>query len=55
MFRKRRRNAADFRQEIRSHIELETEKLIGEGMTLEEARTVAHRLFGNVTASEERF
>jgi predicted permease len=55
MFRKRRRSALDFTEEIRSHIALETERLISEGMTREAARAAAHRLFGNVTAAEERF
>src|SRR5690349_12930645 len=55
MFRKRRRTAVDFKEELRSHIELETDRLISEGMAPEEARTAAHRRFGNVTVAEERF
>ena len=31
MFWKRRRSDADFNEEIRSHIEIETEQLISEG------------------------
>src|SRR6476660_9489000 len=54
MFRKNRRGA-DFKEEIRSHIQLETDRLIGEGMTPEDAEVAAHRTFGNVTAAEERF
>src|SRR5262245_62379866 len=45
----------DFKEDIRSHLELETERLISEGMTPADARVAAHRLFGNVTAAEERF
>ena len=55
MFGKRRRSTTDFKEEIRSHIELETERLIYEGMTAEDARVTAHRVFGNATAAEERF
>src|SRR6185436_8960111 len=55
MFWKRRRSTADFKEEIQSHIELETQRLIGEGMEAEEARARARGSFGNVTATEERF
>src|SRR5262245_6680445 len=55
MFQKRRRVGSDFREEIRSHIELEIERLIAEGLSPEDARAEAHRAFGNVTAAEERF
>src|SRR5262245_39968518 len=54
MFGKRRRRS-DFKEEVLSHIELETERLISEGMTPEDARVTAHRRFGNVAAAEERF
>jgi len=50
-----RRRDEDFSAEIRSHIELETERLISDGMAPEEARAAAVRQFGNVTAAEERF
>ena len=53
MFWKRRRT--DFKEEIRSHIDMETDRLVNEGMSPEDARAAAHRLFGNVTATEERF
>src|SRR5437867_3531186 len=52
---KRRRSQADFSQEVESHIEIETERLIGEGLPPDEARAAARRAFGNVTASRERF
>ena len=55
MFWNRRRTSSDFSDEIRSHIELQTQQLINEGMTPEAARVKAQRLFGNVTAVEERF
>jgi predicted permease len=55
MFWKRRRSSTEFSEEIQSHIELETEQLIAEGMTPEQARVKAQRLFGNVTSAEERF
>jgi predicted permease len=55
MFRKRRRSSSDFKEEVRSHIELETERLLSQGMAPEDARVAAHRQFGNVTAAEERF
>src|SRR5262245_60806423 len=54
MFGKTRRRS-DFKEEILSHIELETERLISEGMTPEDARASAHLRFGNVTTAEERF
>jgi predicted permease len=55
MFWKRRRSDADFREEIQSHIDIETKRLIDEGVSPAEARSAARRTFGNITASEERF
>ena len=43
------------RPEIRAHIDIETERLIDDGMTPEAARIAAHRRFGNVTVAQERF
>ena len=51
----RRRSEEDFRREIQAHIELETERLIADGMAPEDARVAARRRFGNVTAARERF
>jgi putative ABC transport system permease protein len=51
----RKRTGDDFAAEIRAHIELETARLLEDGMTPEEARSAAHRRFGNVTAAQERF
>jgi putative ABC transport system permease protein len=55
MFWKRRRSDTDFRVEIQSHIDIETDRLIAEGFSPAEARSAARRTFGNVTTSEERF
>ena len=51
----RKRSDDDFDREIRAHIELETERLIDDGLTTEEARVAARRRFGNVTVVRERF
>jgi predicted permease len=51
----RNRKARDFGAEIEAHIELETERLREQGLTDEDARTAAHRAFGNVTKVQERF
>ena len=49
----RRRAEAELEEEIRTHLELETEQNIESGMTPEEAREAALRAFGNVTLSKE--
>jgi predicted permease len=54
MFR-RKRNAADFAEEIKAHLELEADELERDGLNLDEARWRARREFGNVTAAQERF
>ena len=51
----RRRSEDDFRREVAAHIDLETERLIADGMAPEDARVAARRRFGNVTAARERF
>jgi putative ABC transport system permease protein len=51
----RRRPGDDFDREIRVHIELETERLIREGVAADEARAAARKTFGNVTRVRERF
>jgi macrolide transport system ATP-binding/permease protein len=53
MFR-RRRNSSDFRHEIESHIELERDRLIRQGLNPEDAQAAARRAFGNVLQTEER-
>ena len=50
-----RRSDRDFDREIRAHLELEAEALVGEGMDPAEARRVAHQRFGNVTTHRERY
>lgn len=50
-----RRSDADFQAEIESHIRLETDRLIAEGMEPAEAFAAARRAFGNVTIARERF
>jgi predicted permease len=53
--RRRRRSDDDFAAEIESHLESETARLVGEGLTEQEARSRARRSFGNVTRARENF
>jgi len=55
MFRRSRRTDDDFAQEIQSHLDLETERLIAEGMSPHDACLAARRRFGNVTRAAEQF
>jgi macrolide transport system ATP-binding/permease protein len=55
MWRRKRRTDDDFAAEIRAHLEHETDRLIGEGMTPDEARAAAHREFGSPMRTRERF
>jgi putative ABC transport system permease protein len=50
-----RRSRRDFEDEIRSHLELETDRLIAEGMDPSEAALAARRKFGNVARAQERY
>jgi predicted permease len=50
-----RRAEDDFEEEIRAHIALETDRLVGEGLSPDEARAAARRSFGNVARARERF
>ena len=50
-----RRSQRDFEEEIRSHLEMEIERLKASGMSDAEAERAAHRNFGNVAAAEDRF
>ena len=52
---RRRRPDADFSREIAAHLELETERLIAEGRSPEDAAFEARRRFGNVGQAQERF
>jgi predicted permease len=54
MFR-RKRSAEDFAAEIKAHLELEADEWKHDGMSEDEARTLAKRAFGNVAAAQERF
>src|SRR5919107_685750 len=49
----RGRAEAELDEEIRTHLELETEQNIESGMSPEEARYAALRAFGNVALSKE--
>ncbi len=51
----RRRTGRDFRAEIEAHLQLETDRLRGEGLSAEEARYTALRGLGNRTRAEEHF
>ena len=51
----RKRKASDFSDEVRSHIEIEAQRLREQGLSEKEARSQALRGFGNVTGAEERF
>jgi predicted permease len=52
---RRHRTQDDFTNEIRSHLELETDRLRESGMSQEDAEIAARRTFGNVTLAEERY
>ena len=55
MFRRRKRSQSDFSSEVQSHITFEIDRLRAAGLSEEEARLEARKLFGNVLHSEERF
>jgi predicted permease len=50
----RRGMAADLDEELRSHLEMETERLVERGLPREEARAAAHRRAGNATLAAEQ-
>jgi len=54
-FFRRRRTHEDFADEIEAHLDLEADRLIGEGWTHDRAREEARRRFGNVALARERF
>jgi putative ABC transport system permease protein len=54
MFR-RRRPHTDFDAEIAAHLQLEIDRLREAGLSPDDAEAAAHRAFGNVTATQERF
>lgn len=49
------RSTDDFSNEIQSHIAIETDRLVADGMDPAAARQAAMRAFGNVTRARERF
>jgi predicted permease len=51
----RRRSDEDFAREVDSHIEMEVDRLIADGLDADEARAQACRRFGNVVRVQERF
>lgn len=50
-----RRGQRDFEDEIRSHIAIESERLIAEGVAPSEAEYAARRRFGNVGGAQQQF
>ena len=50
-----RRSQRDFEDEIRSHLELETERLRAQGLSAADAKRAARLRFGNVGVVEDRF
>jgi predicted permease len=51
----RKRKLDDFTCEIEAHLQIESERLRGQGLSEEEARATARRFFGNLMQAEERF
>src|SRR6188472_1889052 len=50
-----RRTQEDSTAEVQAHLELETARLVEEGMSPADARAAAMRTFGNVATTTERF
>jgi len=50
-----RRSQRDFEDEIRSHLQLEIDRLVAQGMSPADAERAARRTFGNVGVAEDRF
>jgi predicted permease len=55
MFWRKRRKPEDFRAEIEAHLNAETDRMVSEGRSPDEARASALRSFGNVARAQERF
>lgn len=51
----RRRPQSDFSAELQAHLDLEQDRLLAEGMPLEEARRQARKNLGNLLGAKERF
>lgn len=50
-----RRTGRDFEEELKAHLDLESERRIAEGVPAKEARRLASRDFGSATAARERY
>jgi predicted permease len=50
-----RRSQRDFEDEIRTHLQMEVDRLQAQGMSPADAERAAHRTFGNVGVAEDRF
>src|SRR5215510_6192335 len=50
-----RRSQNDFEDEIRSHLQIEADRLKAQGMSSADAERMARRRFGNVGVAEDRF
>ena len=50
-----RRSQRDFEDEIRSHLQMEIERLEAQGMSRADAERMARRNFGNVGVAEDNF
>lgn len=55
LLKRRRRRDADFSAEIAAHLALETDRLVAEGLSAEDAVYEARRRFGNVGLAQEAF
>ena len=55
MFWRSRRKDQDFKEEIQSHLNIEADRHVKEGLGREEAAAAARRAFGNMTLAQERF
>src|SRR5687768_11490451 len=52
---RRRRSDEDFAREVESHVQLEADRLVEEGMAPEAARSEAQKRFGNPALVREHF
>src|SRR4051812_43299839 len=50
-----RRSQRDFEDELRSHLQMEIDRLVAQGMSPANAERTARRNFGNVGVAEDRF
>jgi putative ABC transport system permease protein len=50
-----RRSQRDFEDEIKSHLDLEIDRLKAQGMNDHDARLAAHKHFGSLTVAEDRY